>query len=300
MVNRKKLKTKAKEQLRGQWTVPVLITLFIALIQAAFTLFAGRYKLSNMPLYFALIIPSFIFSLSIAIMTNSFYLKISRDNKVKFSDFLISWKTYFKAMGVQLLVILINIPVVVVISIVFIIVLAIGGVMSMVYSGGFIANPNFTTNSSFMTNSNMMPSVSTILIFAILFMILILILSIPLIILELYLFPSVILMCEDDNRGMWECIKLSFKMMKGNAWSLFVLQLSFIGWALLCVIPMTIILTCVYLFGSDTAIDICRSLAGILLIWLLPYMNTTYLNFYNEISGYTCKDSDSNDITSLS
>ena len=48
--------------------------------------------------------------------------------------------------------------------------------------------------------------------------------------------------------------------MKGHKWDLFVLMLSFLGWALL---------------GALTF--------GILYIWILPYMNTTLILFYDKL-----------------
>jgi len=49
-------------------------------------------------------------------------------------------------------------------------------------------------------------------------------------------------------------------MMKGHKWELFVLELSFIGWALLCVLTLFI---------------------GYL--WLVPYMQMTITKFYEKI-----------------
>ena len=51
-------------------------------------------------------------------------------------------------------------------------------------------------------------------------------------------------------------------LMQGNKWDLFRLQFSFIGWMMLC------ILSC-----------------GIGFIWLIPYMNASYAEFYRRISG---------------
>ena len=58
-----------------------------------------------------------------------------------------------------------------------------------------------------------------------------------------------------------EAITQSKLSMKGRKWSLFVLDLSFIGWALL--VPFTL---------------------GILGLWLNPYMMTTQANFYDTIA----------------
>ncbi|MBQ3378509.1 MAG: DUF975 family protein [Clostridia bacterium] len=68
------------------------------------------------------------------------------------------------------------------------------------------------------------------------------------------------IMAENPDIGIVEAIERSKVMMKGNKWRLFVLQLSFIGWMLLA--PFTF---------------------GILLLWLLPYMETTFMNFYNAL-----------------
>ena len=49
-------------------------------------------------------------------------------------------------------------------------------------------------------------------------------------------------------------------MMKGRKWSLFCLELSFIGWALLCVLTL-----------------------GIGNLWLAPYIYTSQASFYQNI-----------------
>lgn len=68
------------------------------------------------------------------------------------------------------------------------------------------------------------------------------------------------IMAENPDIGINEAIERSKDMMRGNKWRLFVLYLSFIGWALL--IPITF---------------------GIILFWLNPYMSVTYANFYNSL-----------------
>lgn len=56
-----------------------------------------------------------------------------------------------------------------------------------------------------------------------------------------------------------EAIELSMKMMDGYKWKLFVLQLSFLGWALLGILTL-----------------------GIGYLWLVPYVQTTIAAFYEE------------------
>ncbi len=58
------------------------------------------------------------------------------------------------------------------------------------------------------------------------------------------------------------CIDESIRIMEGNKWRYFCLQLSFIGWMLLS------LLTC-----------------GLGMFWVTPYMQAANANFYKEVSG---------------
>lgn len=57
-----------------------------------------------------------------------------------------------------------------------------------------------------------------------------------------------------------QAITESKKLMKGYKWKLFVLYLSFIGWAILCLFTL-----------------------GIGFLWLIPYVTTSLATFYNEL-----------------
>lgn len=65
---------------------------------------------------------------------------------------------------------------------------------------------------------------------------------------------------DNPNMGIMEIIKKSKTMMKGYKWQYFVLVLSFIGWEILSLFTL-----------------------GILNLWLMPYMEVTFANFYNKI-----------------
>lgn len=69
-----------------------------------------------------------------------------------------------------------------------------------------------------------------------------------------------------ENKGMSarECIKASKAMTDGHKWELFVLDLSFFGWALLVTITF-----------------------GIASIWVAPYIQATFANVYNELKPMT-------------
>lgn len=81
---------------------------------------------------------------------------------------------------------------------------------------------------------------------------------VALIFLSYMLFPVIYLSLDDEfEGGVGECISQGIKMMKGHKWELFVLQLSFIPWMLLSTITF-----------------------GIALIYVMPYMQLTYCNYY--------------------
>jgi uncharacterized membrane protein len=87
----------------------------------------------------------------------------------------------------------------------------------------------------------------------------------------LFLIPGVIasysysmmhfVMAENPDMSANEAIRESKRLMKGNKWRFFCLQLSFIGWELLA-----IFLT-----------------AGIGLLWVVPYQQAAYAAFYRDI-----------------
>lgn len=67
-------------------------------------------------------------------------------------------------------------------------------------------------------------------------------------------------LCCDPDMGVMEALRLSCQQTRGYKWQLFVLDLSFLGWDLLCILT-----------------------AGILNVWLLPYRQQTDVGYYYTI-----------------
>ncbi|MDR0687361.1 MAG: DUF975 family protein [Prevotellaceae bacterium] len=67
-----------------------------------------------------------------------------------------------------------------------------------------------------------------------------------------------------DNPGIdpMDAISKSKKMMQGYKWKYFCLHLRFIGWSLLCILTL-----------------------GIGHLWLMPYMQTTFAKFYDDLKA---------------
>lgn len=73
---------------------------------------------------------------------------------------------------------------------------------------------------------------------------------------------SFYILAENKGKSARECIRESMAMTDGHKWELFVLSLSFIGWALLGAITL-----------------------GIGYIWIVPYMQATFTNAYKLLKG---------------
>lgn len=71
---------------------------------------------------------------------------------------------------------------------------------------------------------------------------------------------SYYILAENKGKPALQCIEESKQMTDGHKMDLFVLDLSFIGWVLLCTFSL-----------------------GIAGIWVLPYMQATYTNVYNSL-----------------
>ncbi len=69
-----------------------------------------------------------------------------------------------------------------------------------------------------------------------------------------------IIMAENDKISGVDALQMSWNMMKGHKWGYFCLNFRFFWWILLCLI------TC-----------------GIAALWVEPYMEAAYINFYRNL-----------------
>ena len=67
-------------------------------------------------------------------------------------------------------------------------------------------------------------------------------------------------LCENPGIGVMEALNMSKAQTRGHKWELFVLDLSFIGWSILCSLTL-----------------------GILSIWIMPYMQQTDIGYFEAI-----------------
>ena len=90
---------------------------------------------------------------------------------------------------------------------------------------------------------------------------------------------AIYLLLEHPEMSALECISASKRLMAGHKWELFVLDLSFIGWALLVGLADFI--------SSELAIPVVSVIGfGILVqIYLLPYYQLTCAGYYRQLAA---------------
>ncbi len=73
---------------------------------------------------------------------------------------------------------------------------------------------------------------------------------------------SIYISYEQSELTGKEAVERSAELMEGNIWSLFCLNLSFIGWVILSFMTF-----------------------GIGFLWLIPYVQVSEFHFYRDLSG---------------
>jgi uncharacterized membrane protein len=88
------------------------------------------------------------------------------------------------------------------------------------------------------------------------------------------------LMAQHPEMGIREAVNESKRLMKGHKGRLFCLQLSFLGWVLLCFLPSYLVYLWLppYLQASALAFYIGY-------LWLVPYLQASCVAFYLDRSG---------------
>lgn len=94
------------------------------------------------------------------------------------------------------------------------------------------------------------------------------------------------ILSEHPEMTATEAIAESRRIMNGNKWRLFSLRLSFIGWDLLCAVPILLVLPLYYIgaVGIILGLLLFFSVTCIGSLLLIPYKEATNAAFYRDIS----------------
>ena len=229
-MNRAELKSLSKSQLKGHWKVPVLLTLLYGVVAFGLSLTQNLYTSEIASLLFLVI--TLVIEIWATVGFPNFYLKFIKNNEeATLKDFFVSKHLLVKSLGFVLLMSLI------------------GGVVGLII-GLTIASSMFYTVFAGVTFSGAFWGL----------IIVILLLGIVLTVFSLAIAMTAFILVDKEHIKVFEAMGLSIKMMRGYKWKFFVLYLSFIGWALLCILTL-----------------------GIGYLWLAPYISLTFANFYKEL-----------------
>lgn len=231
-MTRAELKQQAKDSLRGRWGTAVGMVLLYEVIIAAISFVAGLIPGVGS-------IAVLVVSVPLAFGFIGQMLKFSRNEEVGFVDFFsIGFGNFGKSWSIWGYTLLKLLPLFIGYILVLIVMVILGVVLGM--------------NGSAESLLVILP----IMIIAILVIYVLMIIKAYLYILTEYI--------GNDNLEMSgkDIVNRSESLMKGHRWEFFVLQLSFLGWAILSVITF-----------------------GIGFLWLEPYMEITNIKFYESLAN---------------
>lgn len=105
---------------------------------------------------------------------------------------------------------------------------------------------------------------------------------------------------EVNKKGIIECLMESKRIMKGNKAKLFVLELSYIGWGILAILPMIIVQSVLANLGFEAfANTIGGIVSAVPLAYLYSYYHTGIMVFHDILTGRLVASSDVNKINMM-
>ena len=225
IINNSQLKDLSKNQLKGNWKLPIIITLMYSLISILISFVEGIVYSGT--LVGVLTIISFMIGVWSTVGIPKFYLEFIKDNRgVQLTDALVSLQILGKSLLYNIIIGIITF---------IILIIAMGITVFSIDNTGILFFIRFIISMS---------------------------IYVGFIILAIGWSQAPYIIVE-NKFGVIESMQISMKMMKGYKLKYFTLGLSFIGWAILSILTL-----------------------GIGLLWLIPYINLTFANFYKDI----CED----------
>lgn len=239
MLSNKEIRALSREQLRGNWLKFALINLVMLILAGGCSYLAASKQITGLSLI-QVLIQAFI-----GLGMFRLLLDIAKGKGFNFSNFRQPGRVYLRYILACILLLILIMAVN----------LVIGFILSIVGFSMLIGGMQTLTNMSFYTLPT--PSAGAVIGFIILTL---LALVINIFIELTYELISLIIIENNDDVGAIDSLAASRKLMKGYKWRLFKLNLSFIGWGILCIFT-----------------------AGIGILWLSTYITMSLVNFYREL-----------------
>lgn len=247
----------AREALSGKWGKAVLVSLVYFII-----IFVISFALSFIPVAGPIL--QYVIEIPLTFGFIATLIKLKRGEEITyteffntgFNNFASSWKVTLWSI-VKMLV-----PIIFIIISYVIIIIGFG----TSYVGLSVAPSIHTgdTSAYTLTGAGALMGI---------FGIILLIISLIWIIIKSYLFKAIyFILFNNPDMQAKEIVEESARVMKGNRWKFFCLDLSFIGWFILCSFTF-----------------------GIGILWLIPYVSIAEIVFFETLSGKKSVNTDSSE-----
>lgn len=243
-MNSSEFRKQAREKLSGKWGKVALVTLAYFVIILVLNFITNRFTETALAPIISLF--ELIITIPLAYGLVSVFIKIIDNEEVSSFDFLpIGFNNFSRSWKITLNILL-KILLPIILLIVSIVILAIGSAGT--FTAYMFNSPDFsqTSFSGVLLLGLCMYFVSIVM----------------LIIWSYYYQLSQIIAIENPDITPKEAVENSRKYMTGNRWKLFCLELSFIGWAFLCIFTL-----------------------GIGMLWLTPYIQVATIVFSRYVCG---------------
>ncbi len=185
----------------------------------------------------------YIFYIMLTIAIYNVSFKLAKDENYGIRDFFVKPRVYGRTILFLILYAFISLIIMIIVF--------------MIFFSAFLASRlgDLGGVTNLMSEANLSPLTVTFLILTLLVT-----MVVGIYIELMYLNTQFIILLNRDDLGTIRSMRLSRKLVKGNKWKLFKLSFSFIGWFILSMFTL-----------------------GILYIWLIPYMVTSYCIFLFEL-----------------
>lgn len=253
MIYIKEIKKTALGKLKNRWGSAIGACLVVFAISVACSIFLEILDKLNTPdfLYLVFTLLSYVVSILLSFGSICFFINYTRGNDFRISDIFHGFHTStLKTLGTSIMT--------AIFVLLWTLTTLIPGILIAVF---LFHNPNLYYFE---------PSVP-IIILATIF---VLALCIPGIIASIRYYFALYILKDNPEVGVFEAIRQSKELIDGYKMKFFLFQLSFIGWAILAIIPL-----------------------GLGLIWLIPYVSTATTVFYNKLLEIKNFSVSSNDFT---
>ncbi|MDF2558411.1 MAG: hypothetical protein K0R71_2239 [Bacillales bacterium] len=241
------IKRRAKELLKGKWGTAILMVILYAVISSVSNLVNAGSSEPDLGAGLIIMILSILtIPLGVGFKWAFLYLVRGQDFKIE-----TIFEPYTKIFGKSILTSILQAILIFLWSLPVIVL----GVIGVVVSMPKYIDMALDGSGSGISGEMILNGILYFIVFWILIMV-------PIIIKSISYSQTLFILKDKPELTSLETITTSKKMMAGYKWKYFTLYLSFIGWAFLCLLTL-----------------------GIGFLWLVPYVQTSLAEFYNQLSG---------------